>query len=110
MLDQSERRTIEYLKKYYVDGDENTQQFKQAVSLMAMLVKDNPILREKVIDIAVKLKSEDPGKLFYAFLSITLSYPDQYTDLAQSIMKNGNTDFKQTKQIGTAREYIDSAM
>jgi len=110
MLDQSERRTIEYLKKYYVDGDENTQQFKQAVSLMSMLVKDNPILREKVIDIAVKLKSEDPGKLFYAFLSITLSYPDQYTDLAQSIMKNGNTDFKQTKQIGTAREYIDSAM
>lgn len=110
MLDKSERDIVGYLKKYYVDGDENTNQFKQAASLIGLLVQDNPILKEKVIDITARLHSIDSGKLFYAFMRITLQYPEEYSDIASSILKTGKTEFRPARQIGTSRDYIESAM
>lgn len=71
ILDQKERDTLFYLHKYYVDGDESTIQFIDALSVVEQLVRDYPQIRDTVVDLAVNVRNSDPGKMLYAFMRIT---------------------------------------
>jgi len=82
ILDRTQRETLAYLGKYYVEGDESTGQFKKAVALVAKIIKENPRLNKSLVAMVSQLRYRDPGKLFYAFLRITSpTTPQQPADV-----------------------------
>ncbi|MCB1195861.1 GNAT family N-acetyltransferase, partial [bacterium] len=70
ILNAEERAVLEYINKFYVDGDELTLPFEDAVSLMADIVAEYPFIGEKIVVLATRLKRVDPGKLLYALLAV----------------------------------------
>ena len=83
MLDHTDRAVLSYLKKYYVDGDENTTFFKEAALALQGIVSNNDDYKDDLYYLASKLRTAQPGNLFYAMLRMNAdsAYSEEETQI-----------------------------
>jgi len=73
-LESSDRDTVDFLKKNYVQGDENTAVFGNALIILNRVIRENPELITDLINIADTLAQMDPSKIFIVFSKYQPSY------------------------------------
>ncbi len=65
-----EQVVLGFFKKYYVQGDESTDRFRQSLKLVQKFMRQSDRFKEDITNIAIKLCKVDRGNFLYALMRL----------------------------------------